>query len=362
MSIDSFVRAIGSGVADRDSRKSAEIQEDLRQKGLKEGLPPAFARSLARSFFDDRSPTQIDFDEYKKLVTYDSVTSRRVLNALFEQRPDLFVSAPFLRRKLTDVLSEIFSLNPQVIAVGEEHLSDTLPPEINPTAQRFAEEVLPRMASEGYKTLVTEMVPYDWPDEERDLFIKTGKIDSENTPYLDACFSQTSDRARASFEVMMQAARRLGIKIVGGGIPLKEMLASHVVLGAIAQGKIMDPPYRESLETNLTNGVVTSVNAYLQSAVQRETRKGTKVVIYSGALHSDTVSVRERAPWSLGDDFSEVMTVAELELFVPENSQTEYTRLLLETLPDKQAPFVRRLLNSWTFVFAEAPQTTPAKP
>ena len=175
----------------------------------------------------------------------------------------------------TEVITSILRLNPSVIAFGEIHPSSD---SYTPTITRFTREILPALASHGIRDLILEAIPNDPVlDTELDSFYRTGLLSRQHTPQLWASIQGVD---REGYRQLLFSARRLGVRIHGGGVTISQ---------ADATIRRRDYLQRDDLQAlavrYIRDNTLSKANQLLD--------QGRRIAIYSGFLHNNLTLTQE---------------------------------------------------------------------
>jgi hypothetical protein len=214
---------------------------------------------------------------------------------------------------LIEFLKALLKNDPWVVFFGELHKAE--PETYESTMERFAEQILPRMAKAGYRDLIFEFIPDD-PVVEREIenFYKTGILNEEVAPNL---LMNVTIFDYCTIIDVLTAARELGIRVHGAYLSLSEI-----------------PKTIESDEYDTSEEMRDYTAALI---VGHETRRidelragGRKFMIYGGLAHNDlrATETGEYLDRLYGNRYFEV------DLIVPE---------ALAHLPADERPYVAPL-------------------
>jgi hypothetical protein len=233
----------------------------------------------------------------------------------------------------TEVINSVLRLNPSVIAFGEIHPAND---SYTPTITRFAREILPTLASHGIRDLILEALPND-PVVETELasFYRTGLLSRQQTPQLWASIQGVD---REGYRQLLFSARRLGVRIHGGGASISQ---------AYATIRRRDYLQRDDLQAlavrYIRDNTLSKANQLLD--------QGRRIAIYSGFLHNnltlsqeDISRSRSFGPQLAARATRDLGRYIEFDLILPYSFPNHYIDLAnwQELLPQRGVTSIRR--------------------
>ena len=237
--------------------------------------------------------------------------------------------------------------NPQILSIGETHpYSDDGAKKT--TLKLFADKLLPIIAALGFGTLVVEGI---YSDSESDLNVAAymeGNEELETVSSRDYFPSESVNRHGQ--DQLLQKAKRLGVKILGGGPRTSDREVSFI--------------YDDFLSLSDDTRLAALMQRIAKRSIEKTlplARSGKKVALFGGAQHNDIRTTPQTNPVSFGHHFKDHTRYkfVEVDILSPElmdkgnfenYDYPEYERWLKTAVPESGTIMISRGKGSYTIV------------
>jgi hypothetical protein len=219
---------------------------------------------------------------------------------------DVVVQHPSLGEAVLETIKQ----NPRVIAFGEIHPKEGF--KHKSTKARFAEEVPPVLASNGIKVLILEHVLSDpmIKAELKRFFAYKSEINAGETPVL---WEYSSYHDRDDFVAILYQCRKLGIRVLAGGMTLKQ-----------ADATTRHPQFNKNIDLQIRARQYTGKATAAAALKALKADRGARFAIYGGIIHNNIIE----SPALVRDGTNFGQTLArrlgrgyfEVDLFHPQDS------------------------------------------